>query len=123
MADQGKTHWRHAYQVAPSKQLPGQEMLPGQETGRQDLYRKFWAFLSVLALPSAFAIETVKDRLLELNVLNSHDLWPLAQSASATSTEYLLNARYWDVATYLLMLASVPVFLWGFVVLAKEANH
>ena len=55
--------------------------------------------------------------------LNTHNLWPLAQRASATGSEYLLNARYWDVATYLLMLASVPVFLWGFVVLAKEANH
>ena len=117
MADHGKTRWQHAYQVTPSEPPLGQESL------RQDIYRKFWAFLSVLALPCAFALETVKERLLELRVLNTHDLWPLARQASATGTEYLLNAHYWDVATYLLMLASVPVFLWGFVVLAKEANH
>jgi hypothetical protein len=77
----------------------------------------------VLALPSAIALETVKDRLLELKVLNPHDLWPVAQQASATATVYLLNVHYWDVVTYLLMLASVPVFLWGFVELGKEANH
>ena len=117
MTDHGKTRWQHAYEVVPS------EPPLSQKAWRQDMYRKFWAFLSVLALPFAFALETVKERLLELRVLNTHDLWPLAQKASATGTVYLLNARYWDVATYLLMLASVPVFLWGFVVLAKEANH
>jgi hypothetical protein len=117
MSDDGKTRWQHAYQVSS-----GEPPL-GEKTRRQDIYRKFWAFLSVLALPFAFAFETVKERLLDLSVLNTYDPWPLAQNASASGTVYLLNAHYWDVATYMLMLASVPAFLWGFVVLAQEANH
>ncbi len=117
MAHHSETSWQHAYRVS------SHERSTDEKAGRQAIWRKFRAFLSVLALPGAIALETVKDRLLELRVLNTHDVWPNVQQASTTGAAYLLNAHYWDVVTYSLMLASVPVFLWGFVELAEEADH
>lgn len=106
--------WQSAYETTP-------ESLP---TERANSYRSFWAVMAVLVLPLAFALEIITDSLAELDFLNSHRLWPIREHASTLSlSELATNATIWQSAIYGFMVLSVPIFLWGFVVLAKQAKR
>ena len=106
--------WQSAYETSP------------ESSSSQCLssYRSFWAFMAVLVLPLAFALEIITDSLAELNFLNSHELLPVnTQASTLTVWELLSNAKIWQALTFAVMILSVPVFLWGFVVLAKQAKR
>jgi hypothetical protein len=104
--------WQAAYQ-STSDHVP-------RDT--DSLYRTFWALLAVLVLPLAFALEIIKESLDELHVLNTYSLWPVEAAAMLSLRDYATNSTVWGAATYGLMLGSVPIFLWGFVVLANQAK-
>ena len=107
------TNWQTAYETTSETLTVG-----------AGSYRSFWAVLAVLVLPLAFALEIITDSLAELDFLNSHRLWPIREHASTLSLgELATNATIWQSAIYGFMILSVPIFLWGFVVLAKQAKR
>jgi hypothetical protein len=105
--------WQAAYQTASAPSPRDTKILS----------HRLWALLAVLVLPLAFALEIIKDTLDELHILNTNPLWPVAPAALLSWRDYATHSTVWEIATYGMMLGSVPIFLWGFVVLARQSKN